>query len=464
MMKSIPEILKPKYFVTGLVIITSLVAISSAYALEQNKEWFEREQIFGGQVYLRTAGNPDHPAVVMVHGLGDEASTCWEDTLHRLKKDFFVFTFDLPGFGRSSKKNALYSPVNYARLIHLLTDKYVSKPFHLIGHSMGGAISLQFAHSYPADVKTLTLIDAAGILHRLAYTKYLAPLGIDKVLNQYNLFEERKITDIAGVLMSALEQRVPVNMDLLINLESFRAKVLKGNPSAIAGLALVQNDFSRIPETIHQPTLIIWGDQDKVAPVRTGYVLESLMPNARLELIPKGGHIAFIEQPKLFHDILRPHLEQTYRPKQQPAKPAASDYRQTVRCQNQSRQVITGRIGSLLIEGCQNVVIHDAEINSVVIIDSSATLRNTRIISMDTALKLHNSNLNITSGHIEGEVAIEALNSRLDIAGTQLVGRQAAVKAPMDSTLIFSMGRIDSPLYDGLVIHGMKVVSPGAYL
>jgi pimeloyl-ACP methyl ester carboxylesterase len=441
--------------------------LSSAFAdaKVQDREWYEQEMVFGGQVYLRSAGNPNKPAVVMVHGLGDEASTCWEDILQRLKKDYHIFTFDLPGFGRSTKRNALYSPVNYARLIHQLTDKHVGKPFHLVGHSMGGAISLQYTHSYPASVKTLTLIDAAGILHRQAYTKYLAPLGVDKALNQYNVFDERKVTDLAGTLMSALEKRYPVNMDLLINLEPFRSKVLRGDPSAIAGLALVQNDFSRIPETIHQPTLIVWGDQDKIAPVRTGYVLESLMPNARLELIPNGGHIAFIDQPELFHTMLRPHLSQSHKAKaKSSAKPASQPFRQTVQCNSESGHVITGRIGSVLIQDCNQVLIHDAEINNIVLIDSSATIRNTRVIAMGTALKTRNSNLSITGGHFEGEVAIEANNSRLDIAGTQLVGHQAAVKAPQDSTLIFSLGRIDSPLYEDLVIHGMKVVAPGSYL
>ncbi|MCG8082358.1 MAG: alpha/beta hydrolase, partial [Candidatus Thiodiazotropha taylori] len=221
---------------TVLLFLLSLLFVSlQANAKPHEREWYEPERVFGGQVYLRTAGNPNKPAVVMVHGLGDEASTCWEDILQRLKKDYFIFTFDLPGFGRSTKQNALYSPVNYARLIHQLTDKHVGKPFHLVGHSMGGAISLQFTHSYPAAVKTLTLISAAGILHRQAYTKYLAPLGVDKVLNQYNVFNERKVTDLAGTLMSALEKRYPVNMDLLINLEPFRNKVLRGDPSAIAG-------------------------------------------------------------------------------------------------------------------------------------------------------------------------------------------------------------------------------------
>jgi hypothetical protein len=98
------------------------------------------------------------------------------------------------------------------------------------------------------------------------------------------------------------------------------------------------------------------------------------------------------------------------------------------------------------------------------VIDSSVTLRNSRIISLDTALTAHNATVTVTAGHIEGRVAIKTYNSRLDIAGTQLVAQEAAVEAPVDSTLVFSLTRIDSPLYPDIVIHSMKIVSPGASL
>jgi pimeloyl-ACP methyl ester carboxylesterase len=449
----------------SLLLCLLIINQNGFAAALQERAWFENEAVFGGQIYLRTVGDPEHPPVVLVHGLGDKASTSWEDLLQRLKHDYFVFTFDLPGFGRSSKQNALYSPVNYARLIHQLTQRILNKPFHLVGHSMGGAISLQYAYDYPASVKTLTLIDAAGILHRLAYTKYLAPLGIDHFFHSYNVFEDKKITDLAGVLLSTLEKKTPIDMNLLISLEPFRAKILQGDPNAIAGLALVLNDFSRIPETIRQPTLIVWGEHDRVTPLRTGYVLESLIPNAELKLIPSAGHIAFLEKPGRFFDMLIPHLEQSKKPRQQLSfKPTDTEFRPTAQCYNQSAQVFTGRIGSLLIEGCQDILVHNAEINNLVIINSAVTLRHFRIISPLTALRVHHSNLNITAGHIEGDIAIETHHSHLDIAGTHLVGGQAAVKAPEYSTIVFSLGRIDSPLYHDLVIHGMKEVSPETHL
>ena len=140
---------------------------------QELKGTFVTEPIFWASVYLSTEGDPSKEAVVLVHGLGDEASSIWESTIDALKNDYYVVSFDLPGFGNSSKGNELYSPHNYARVVHFLTQTYVKKPFHLIGHSMGGAIALLYASEYPTDVKTLALVDAAGILHKFAVRKFM---------------------------------------------------------------------------------------------------------------------------------------------------------------------------------------------------------------------------------------------------------------------------------------------------
>ncbi len=429
---------------------------------QNERVWMQAEAVFGGQVLLKTAGDPTHPAVVLIHGLGDEASRSWDDLIERLKNDYFIFTLDLPGFGRSSKLNALYSPRNYARLIRLLSAKILNRPFHLVGHSMGGAIALQYTHDYPSDVTTLTLIDAAGILHRLAYTKYLAPLGIDKLLDDYNFLSSRLVTDFAGTVLSELEKKTPIDMNYLLNFHLFRESVLQSDPGMIAGLALVMNDYSRVPETIHQPTLIVWGDQDRVAPLRTGEVLRALMPNARLALLPGGGHMAFVEQADRFNRLLLEHLQ-----RKQPTAdraPLSGEYRETVTCRKQRGVTISGRIGRLVVEGCHDLLVTDAEINSVAVTGSSLTLLRTKITSVDTAMIIRDSNLITTVGKIEGKTAVESYNSRLDIAGTQLIGYQNAVKAPIASTIIFSMVPIESPNYKDRVIHGMEIVAPGKRL
>jgi len=423
------------------------------------------DPVFGGKVYIETTGDPGKPAVVLVHGLGNEASTSWQSTQDLLKKDFYVFTLDLPGFGRSSKANVLYSPENYARLINQLARRHVRKSFHLVGHSMGGAIALQYAASYPNDVKTLTLVDAAGILHRLAYSKYLAPLGIDTVLNQYNVFDENTVSDLAGAIMSTLEASMPVDLNALVEKPLFRQTVLGGSPTPIAGLSLVLNDYSNVPEKIKAATLIIWGDQDKIAPLRTGYVLDALIPKSTLQLIAGGDHMAFLNRPRDFHHLLLQQIKpdnstDLWRESLLPK----AEFRQSVQCKNNDNNVITGNIGQLNIDNCQDVVVQNASINKVMIGGSRVTFINVNVKGKGAALTAHQSSIEITAGSINGDVAIVAYDSRLDIAGTRLIGREAAMKAPVESNAIFSLGRINSPLYKGNVIHGQKTIGPGTPL
>lgn len=458
----------------GVVVVAIFVSITSCSSAKPEhrpsarpeplvgKSGLVADPVFGGQVYIKTAGSSANPAVVLVHGLGNEASSSWQATVDVLKKDFYVFTLDLPGFGQSSRMNVLYSPENYARVINVLAKKYVRKPFHLVGHSMGGAVALQYAASYPQDVVTLTLVDAAGILHRLAYSKYLAPLGIETVLNQENLFNNNQVSDLAGIIMNALEDKMPVDLNTLIKSKLFRQKALRGNSTSIAGLALVLNDYSKVPEMIKVPTLIIWGDKDKIAPVRTGYVLDALIPKSTLKLIPGGGHMAFVEKPEAFHNLLLQQLKPVGNTDLwQDTKKPAGEFQKSVQCKNKNNQVITGNIGQLTIDNCQDVIVRNANINKLVINASRVTLKNVNIKNQGIALTTRQSSVEITAGSIEGNLAIVTYDSRLDIAGTRMTGREAAIKAPTKSTAVFSLGRISSPLYQGNVIHGRKVILSG---
>lgn len=457
--------------VLSTVIFTSLTNCSSARPEHRpaarpeplvGRTGLVVDPVFGGQVYIKTAGSPVKPAVVLVHGLGNEASTSWQATIDVLKKDFFVFTLDLPGFGQSSKKNVLYSPENYARVINVLAKKYVRKPFHLVGHSMGGAIALQYAATYPEDVSTLTLVDAAGILHRQAYSKYLAPLGIETVLNQQNVLSNNQVSDLAGIIMNTLESSMPVDLNVLIENALFRERILRGNPTPIAGLALVLNDYSHTPEMIKAPTLIIWGEKDKIAPVRTGYVLDALIPKSSLKLIAGGDHMVFVNKPKAFHDLLLQQLKSNDSASLwQDAKKPEATFQKSLQCKNKNDEIITGNIGQLTIDNCQDVIVRNASINKIMIGGSRVILENVDIKSQGVALTTHQSSIEVTAGSIEGDTAIAAYDSRLDIAGTHLTGRDAVIKAPTESTVVFSLSRINSPLYRGNVIHGMKVISPG---
>jgi len=158
--------------------------------------------VFGGQVYVLEAGPADAEAVVLVHGLGDSGSRDWYPILPALAARYHVVTFDLPGFGRSTHAHELYSPEGYAEFIHALVGQRVHGAFNLVGHSMGGAISLFYAGRFPGDVKRLVLIDAAGILHRKAYVNFAVSAGLDSLLGMLAATGK----DLANAVMDATSQ------------------------------------------------------------------------------------------------------------------------------------------------------------------------------------------------------------------------------------------------------------------
>ena len=113
------------------------VFLSISHALE-TKQMYLNEPIFKASVFVTTMGDETKPALVLVHGLGDEASAIWQNSLEAFVKEYFVIILDLPGFGESSKSNELYSPENYAKSLHFIMQQILNRPFHLLGHSMGG--------------------------------------------------------------------------------------------------------------------------------------------------------------------------------------------------------------------------------------------------------------------------------------------------------------------------------------
>lgn len=431
--------------------------------LQANEGRYETDPIFGGKIYVLEAGDPAKETLVLVHGLGNAASDDWGPTIKHLSADYHILTLDLPGFGRSSKENKAYNPTDYAKLIHLLTRRYANRPFHLLGHSMGGAIALRYAASHPNDVKTLTLVDPAGILHRMAYAKFLAPLGLDQYAG-YSVPGRGIISDLAGVILERTEQMLPVDPALVMQFAPLRKKLFQGNPTAIAGFGLVQEDFSQTPERIVAPTLIVWGKDDDVAPLRTGYVLDALIPKSYLKVIENAGHVPIKSRVQQFIKLLRPHLNGGIESALYTQKPAVRGKPKKKSCIGSRGQRYSGRYEVLILNDCKDTTIVDAKISELVINNSMVTIENSTIRSDNVAMKVSNSSIIMTAGQVEGEIAISSYNSRFDIAGTTLKGRRAAIEALSDSTIIFSLGRIESPNWSDTIIHGYKTLASGQSL
>jgi hypothetical protein len=233
----------------------------------------------------------------------------------------------------------------------------------------------------------------------------------------------------------------------------------------MAGYGLVNEDFSRAPQRVAAPTLIIWGGEDRVAPLRTGQVLAAQIPNAELHVIPGAGHAPITEQPQQVLALLQPHLEgRTPEHADNEAAEPAADQRGQLTCDHLVRPTYAGRIERLVLNGCNAVLIRDAQIGGLEVISSTVQIEDSVIEGQDIGLDAQGSTVSITGGEVAGRVAIRTAGSRFDIAGTRLSGTEAAVEALSGSSFIFSLGRIASPYWPDDVIHGYQRLEGGRRL
>lgn len=419
-----------------------------------------REPVYQAETYVYESGRDKTRSIVLVHGLGDAGASSFHAIVPWLRERYHVVTFELPGFARATKANLAYSPTGYATFVKYVVDKYVGqRPFVLLGHSMGGVIALRYAATFPAGIEKLVLVDTPGIVHRASFssqflTHLLSDYTRDYVPPVVNT--QGKASGIAQQLVTRIEQ-LSLDPEIVHSSPQLRMKMLGGNPLTIAGYGIVLEDFTHVLPNLSVPTLIIWGENDTLAPLRTGRFLQSTIPGAQLAVIGGAGHVPMIENPAAFRGALEPFLNG-----ESVAVPGAAPLRRhgNVRCQGKRNQVFEGEYEELILRQCDGAQIRNARIGLLRVLDSTITIDQSEIGGGEIGLHAHNATIVITGGVISGETAIYALNSRLDIAATRIRASRSAMTAPVASSLIATMSEIDSPRQRG-ALHGAVSVVPG---
>ena len=478
------------FFSILLALLMSQSVISLVNAEPDRVSYMLDEPVFKGQSYIVEAGREHQQMIVLVHGLGDIASDTWNEIIPQLARHYHVVSFDLPGFGRSSKHNALYSPDNYAAFIDFLVSKLGQQQFMLVGHSLGGNIALRYATMYPHKVSRLMLIDAAGVLHRIAYSNFLAHFGI-KLLPQFYPQQSEDIQSITNLLIGQIAARngfLDMGEKMLLNDPRLRQTILGGEPSAIAAYAMIMTDYSGLLRPLQVPTLILWGKQDQVIPLRTGKVLATNLPHAGLVVFDETGHSPMHEKPARFNSWLKRFTDSSdseFARLLETTRYAIDDKvennsERIIHCQNQDNQLYVGDFKLMIIDNCQNVEIDSARIKSLSIKNSQVTMNNSMVNSEGKAVFVQDASLQINGCSISGSPALAFNRARLDIAGSELLSRTGAaiqnlasqrepainlpLPAPMSSieqhdTILFSMTHLSSR-YTNKELHGPVNIEP----
>ena len=231
--------------------------------------------------------------VILIHGLGASADI-WMYNVDALAKQHRVYVPDLVGFGRSDKPGPSFSPFDYTNFLDDFIDTLSIDRVSLVGQSLGGGIALHYALQFPQRVDKLVLVDSAGLGKEVIWTLRLMSLPL---VGEIFSYPSRKGVEIFFKL--AVKDQSLITKDFVElyysifsrpGFQGFLLRVLrrmvdiKGAREEI--LVPVMNNLHKI----NQPALIIWGERDRVLPLRHAYRAKERLPNSRLKIFERCGH------------------------------------------------------------------------------------------------------------------------------------------------------------------------------
>jgi pimeloyl-ACP methyl ester carboxylesterase len=264
----------------------------------------------GDLFYYDSCPAAGKPAVVFIHGLGDEADT-WRYVFPPLvDAGYRVIAPDLPGFGRSVWKGRISMRGHLKALIRLLTAANIASPENpavLAGSSLGAAISELAACKRPDLVKALVLIDGCFPIEN-KIDKGILLLMLPSVGSKwYRSFRKNHETAWKSLYpyygdldaMSA-EDREFLRERVIARVESENQE--RGYLSTLRSmnvfLMLNKGFVSRRIKTYPGKIAILWGEKDRVLPVEKAALFRGLRPDAKMTLISGAGHLPHQEKPE----------------------------------------------------------------------------------------------------------------------------------------------------------------------
>jgi len=259
----------------------------------------------------RHGGQP----LVFVHGLSGSWPN-WLEQLPAFAEQHRVIALDLPGFGHSPMPNETISISGYARMLDRLLDQLEIDAAAVVGNSMGGFIGAELAIAFPQRVERLVLVSAAGISthgHRGSVRVLPAMRRLERILMASGAWAASKsdaVTRRARLRDAALGVvvRHPGRLPAALAAEQVRGA---GKPGFVQGLeAVLDYEIRERLREIACPTLIVWGDSDRLINVRDADVFAELIPNSRKVVYEDTGHMAMLERPQAFNALLQEFLDE----------------------------------------------------------------------------------------------------------------------------------------------------------
>ena len=267
--------------------------------------------IHGHRIGYRRAG--DGPVLLLLHGIAGSSET-WIPAMELLQTDYTVVAPDFLGHGRSAKPGGDYSLGNFANLMRDLLVVLGVERVTVIGQSFGGGVAMQFAYQFPDRCERLVLVDAGGLGREVNWILRLVTLPAAEYLMPvlFPSFAQRwgdpvvRLADRIG-LRSVPAMEIWRSYRSLTDAEGRQAFV-RTMRSVIDPGGQSISAIDRLYLTERVPTLIVWGQKDRIIPISHAYQALEAAPHSRLEIMPGVGHFPQSEDPASFVEILTDFL------------------------------------------------------------------------------------------------------------------------------------------------------------
>jgi len=236
------------------------------------------------------------PLVVFLHGIGGNR-TLWHEQLVAFAPHFHAVAWDARGYGSSDDFEGPFDFGDISADLIRVLDHFKAEKAHIVGLSMGGIIAMEFCGRFPDRLQTLTICDSSE------------GLGAIPADQRRDFIRSRQEPLLAGKEPRDIAAEVARSLTSSSAPESVYERLVEGMAALHKGTYLkaieaVANVKGLKLEEIRAPTHVVVGGLDRLAPPSVSRGLSERIPKAEFSIIPEAGHIANIEQPQAFNDIV----------------------------------------------------------------------------------------------------------------------------------------------------------------
>jgi pimeloyl-ACP methyl ester carboxylesterase len=301
------KIFKILGWVLGIIFSILLVFVGivgeSDLSLEEMKPKYTNQEsefmpLMGMDVHFRDEGNPnDSIPVLLIHGMSSSLHT-FDSVTVDLKKNHRVISLDMPAFGLTGPNpENTYSLDYYAQFLEEFRKKLNIEKWSLAGNSLGGAIAWNYAVDFPNRVHRLVLIDAAGYPKLNEKGSLGFKIASTPIINNLMLYVTPKSLVRESLLSIYHDPKIVTDAQV----ERFHDVAIRaGNRAAVLSIfkSGFKADYLKI-KRVAAPTLILWGDKDKLIDVENVQSFEKDIKNSQSVIFPNVGHVPMEEVPHL---------------------------------------------------------------------------------------------------------------------------------------------------------------------